>query len=120
MLGGVTMGRVIGVLAVVLVLYAVVTAPVTAAATARYGGSALASAGTTLSEFVHSLAVGNSRGAVSVTSGRGTAASTYTVRRGDTLSGIATEHDTSAAVLSARNGLADPDDIRPGEHLSLR
>jgi LysM repeat protein len=72
-----------------------------------------------LREFAHSLAVGNSRSEVSVTSGRGTAASTYTVRRGDTLSGIAAEHGTSAAALAARNGLADLDDIRSGDHLSL-
>lgn len=44
---------------------------------------------------------------------------TYTVRPGDTLSGIALQHGTSVAALAAANGLADPDRVRHGTTLTI-
>ena len=51
-----------------------------------------------------------------------TGAGTYTVVAGDTLSGIVSRQDVSdgAAGLAARNAVADPDMILPGQQLALR
>jgi resuscitation-promoting factor RpfA len=43
----------------------------------------------------------------------------YTVASGDTLSSIAAAHGGSVASIAARNGLADPDRITPGQQLVL-
>ncbi|HXH57235.1 transglycosylase SLT domain-containing protein [Iamia sp.] len=43
----------------------------------------------------------------------------YTVRPGETLSGIALQHGTSVAALAAANGLADPDRVRHGTTLTI-
>jgi LysM repeat protein len=115
------MGRVIGVLVLILVLYAIVSQPLTSAAMVRSGGSALATAGTSFAQFVTAVTSGStsSTSRAASTSVAGTGASSYTVRRGDTLSTIAHAHGTTAATLAARNGLADPNRITPGERLSL-
>jgi LysM repeat protein len=49
-------------------------------------------------------------------------AGTYTVKSGDTLSGIASAHGVSggAADIASRNGIADPDVIAVGQQLALR
>lgn len=44
---------------------------------------------------------------------------TYTVRPGETLSGIAVQRGTSVAALAAANGLADPDRVRHGTTLTI-
>lgn len=46
-------------------------------------------------------------------------ATTYTVRAGDTLSGIAAQHGTTWQALQKINGIADPDRIYPGQVLKL-
>lgn len=46
-------------------------------------------------------------------------ASRYTVKAGDTLSGIAASHHTTWPALASLNHLADPDLIRPGQVLRL-
>lgn len=46
-------------------------------------------------------------------------ASRYTVRRGDTLSGIARKHGCSAQTVARVNGLRSPYALRPGQRLSL-
>lgn len=43
----------------------------------------------------------------------------YTVRRGDTLSGIARRHGCSAQTMARVNGLRSPYALRPGQRLSL-
>lgn len=43
----------------------------------------------------------------------------YTVRRGDTLSGIARRHGCSAQTVARANGLRSPYALRPGQRLSL-
>ncbi|MGX9921797.1 LysM peptidoglycan-binding domain-containing protein [Streptomyces sp. NPDC002248] len=45
--------------------------------------------------------------------------STYRVRAGDTLSGIASKHGTTVAKLAALNGIANPNVIRVGQVLKL-
>ncbi len=53
-------------------------------------------------------------------SGPGTAAAgSYTVRRGDTVSGIAARHGTTVAGVVAANGLGSDGFIREGQRLSL-
>jgi LysM repeat protein len=47
------------------------------------------------------------------------ATTTYTVRRGDTLSGIAAEFDTTVEVLSDLNDIDDPSRLRVGQVLDL-
>lgn len=47
------------------------------------------------------------------------AARTYTVQSGDTLSGIAAKYGTSWQALAAKNGLANPNLIYPGQVLSI-
>lgn len=47
------------------------------------------------------------------------AARTYTVQSGDTLSGIAVKYGTSWQALAAKNGLANPNLIYPGQVLSI-
>nr|WP_272919810.1 LysM domain-containing protein [Streptomyces sp. SID5468] len=44
---------------------------------------------------------------------------TYTVRSGDTLSGIAQKYGTTVAKLSAANGIKDPDMIFAGQVLKI-
>ena len=46
-------------------------------------------------------------------------ATTYTVRRGDTLSGIATRFGTTWQVLAEINGIKDPGRLRVGQVLDL-
>ena len=46
-------------------------------------------------------------------------ASTYTVKKGDTLSAIAKAHNTTVAKLVSLNNLADPDDLAVGQKLKL-
>jgi LysM repeat protein len=46
-------------------------------------------------------------------------AATYTVRPGDTLSGIAEEHGTTWQVLAELNGIDDPSKLRVGAELQL-
>jgi len=48
-----------------------------------------------------------------------TIASSYTVRSGDTLSGIAAAHGTTWQALAKLNGLSDPNVIHPGDKLKL-
>ncbi|WP_182353415.1 LysM peptidoglycan-binding domain-containing protein [Flaviflexus huanghaiensis] len=48
------------------------------------------------------------------------AAGTYTVKRGDTLSGIALRNGTTVAAIVAANGLRDANVIYPGQKLTLR
>ena len=43
----------------------------------------------------------------------------YTVRKGDTLWSIAREHDTTVAMLSARNSMAENSVIRPGQKIKV-
>jgi len=45
---------------------------------------------------------------------------TYTVERGDTLSGIALAHELDLSELVARNEIADPDSLRVGQVLVIR
>jgi peptidoglycan/xylan/chitin deacetylase (PgdA/CDA1 family)/LysM repeat protein len=47
-------------------------------------------------------------------------ASTYVVRKGDTLSKIAARHAVSVSWLCQVNGIRDPDVIRPGQKLLVR
>ena len=49
----------------------------------------------------------------------GAAARTYTVQSGDTLSGIAAKYGTTWQVLAAKNGLANPNLIYPGQTLTI-
>ena len=121
-LGAVSVGRLVGLVVLILVLYAIVTAPLSSASMARSGGSALGSAGTSLAQFVSSLSLprssrGSTPSRAALTSRSATGA--YTVRAGDTLAGIAAAHATSASALAARNGLPDPNRITPGQRLSL-
>ena len=116
-------GRVVGILVLVLVLYAIITQPLNSAAMARAGGSGLAEAGTSVRQFLTSLDLNGSSGTSSgsrTTTRSGSTASSYTVRSGDTLSSIAARQGTTAGALAARNGLADADRIRPGQRLALR
>lgn len=113
------MGRFIGILVLILVLYAIVSQPLTSAATTRSIGSSLASAGTSFAQFFTALAGGStSTSRAASTSLTGTGGS-YTVRRGDTLSTIADAHGTTAGALARRNGLANPNYIVPGQRLSM-
>jgi lysozyme len=120
----VSLGRVVGILVVVLVLYAIITQPLTSAAMVRGGGNALQEAGTSLIQFVRGVAPsggssGSSTSSASVGSS-GSTAGTYTVRPGDTLSSIAARYSVSTSTLAERNDLADADRIVPGQRLSLR
>jgi LysM repeat protein len=47
------------------------------------------------------------------------ASGTYTVKSGDTLSGIASRYGTTVAKLVAANGISNPDLIHPGQVLKL-
>jgi len=47
------------------------------------------------------------------------AASTYVVRAGDTLSGIAVTHGVSASAIAHANGISNPDLIYPGDTLVI-
>ncbi|WP_326808187.1 LysM peptidoglycan-binding domain-containing protein [Streptomyces sp. NBC_01775] len=51
---------------------------------------------------------------------RGTTASTYTVKAGDTLSSIARQHDTTWQQLAQLNGLKAPYTIHPGDKLKTK
>jgi LysM repeat protein len=113
------MGRIIGVLALLLVLYAIITQPVTSAAMVRSVGSTLGAAATNTAQFVYSVTTGSSSAAAS-TSLSSTSSSTHTVRPGETLSGIAAANGTTAGSLAAQNGLSNPNHIVPGQQLSVR
>ncbi|MEU0624966.1 peptidoglycan-binding protein [Streptomyces rubiginosohelvolus] len=52
-------------------------------------------------------------------SGGGTSTGTYTVKKGDTLSGIAAAHKTTAAVLVKLNGIKDPNKLAVGQKLKV-
>jgi len=63
---------------------------------------------------------GGGAGATATGSGHATATSgTYTVRRGDTVSGIAARHGTTVAAVTAANGLGSDGFIREGQRLTL-
>lgn len=51
--------------------------------------------------------------------GSSSSTSTYTVKRGDTLSAIAKAHNTTVTKLVALNGLKDPDDLTVGQELKM-
>ena len=67
------------------------------------------------------LALVNARKPDAGRASQGVAASAerYTVRRGDTLSGIARRHGCSAQTVARANGLRSPYALRPGQRLSL-
>ena len=44
---------------------------------------------------------------------------TYTVRYGDTLSGIAKKHNTTTSAIARANGISDPRKLRPGQKLKI-
>jgi LysM repeat protein len=119
----VSVGRVVGILVVVLVLYAIVSQPLTSAAMVRGGGNALQEAGTSMIQFVRGVAPSrgsSGSGSASSSGSAGSSAGSYTVRPGDTLSSIASRYSVSTATLAARNDIADADRIVPGQRLSLR
>ena len=116
------MGRLIGVLVLILVLYAIITQPLNSAATVNDGLDGLSSAGTNITRFLSgvmgpsgTLSASTSR----ASTGSGTSTGTYRVRPGDTLSSIAAAHGTTAAALAARNGISNRDRITTGQRLSL-
>ncbi len=113
------MGRVIGVLLLLLVVYSIITQPLTSAAVTRSVGATLADAGTSVAQFVYSVTTGSSSAAVT-TSGASTSSATHTVRSGETLSEIAAANGTTAGALAAKNGLSNPNRIVPGQQLSVR
>ena len=45
---------------------------------------------------------------------------TYQVRAGDTLSGIAAQYGTSASALASANGIANPNQIRAGQTICVQ
>lgn len=53
------------------------------------------------------------------TSGAATGATTYTVRRGDTLGSIARRHGTTVEALAAANGIDNPNLVRIGQALAV-
>jgi LysM repeat protein len=110
------MGRFIGVLVLILVLYAIVTQPLTSAAMTRSVGASLASAGTSIAQFFTAVTAGSTSTTQAAST---TSTGTYTVRPGDTLGSIASAHGTTAATLAAHNGMANPNLIIPGQKVSL-
>jgi len=44
---------------------------------------------------------------------------TYTVRPGDTLSGIAKKHNTTTSSIARANGISDPRKLKPGQKLKI-
>lgn len=56
---------------------------------------------------------------LSVNGGTTTSGRTYTVRSGDTLSGIAAQYGTTYQQLAARNNIPDPNKIYPGQVLHI-
>jgi LysM repeat protein len=113
------MGRLLGALALILVLYAIVSQPLTSAAVVRSVGATLASVATSTTQFITAVTVGGSSAAASTSVSR-TSGATYTVRPGDTLSGIAAAHGTTAGALAAENGLSNPNRIVAGQQLAMR
>jgi LysM repeat protein len=119
----VSLGRVVGILVLVLVLYAIISQPLTSAAMVRGGGSALQEAGTSMIQFLRGVAPSGGSSSSSASTARESSSdgtSSYTVRSGDTLSSVAARYSVSPATLAARNDLADADLIVPGQRLSLR
>ena len=118
------MGRLVGPVALILVLYAILTQPLTSGATARSGGAALGSVGFSPGAFVSSVAAGSSGGTTSSSRVAATSSEVapgpYQVRPGDTLSTIAASHGTSASRIAARNDLSDLNHIHPGQRLTLQ
>lgn len=55
----------------------------------------------------------------SSSSGTTTSETTYTVVKGDTLSGIASKYGTTYQTLASYNGIADPDKIYPGQVIKI-
>jgi LysM repeat protein len=110
-------GRLIGLLVLLVVLYAIITQPVSSAAMVRSGLTSLSSAGTSLTHFTSSVVTGNS--SYSRSSSSSSTGGTYRVRSGDTLSSIAAAHGTSVSALAARNGIANSSHIVVGQRLSL-
>ncbi|MDT7742769.1 MAG: LysM domain [Actinomycetota bacterium] len=114
------MGRLVGVLVLILVLYAILSQPLTSAAMTRSLGATLADAGTSAIQFFTAVTTGSTTSRSRTASTATSTASSYTVRRGDTLSTIAQAHGTTAGALAARNGLANPNVITPGQRLAMR
>ena len=54
-----------------------------------------------------------------VTGSQKPAARTYTVRSGDTLSGIAAKYGTTYQAIAAKNNIANPNLIYPGQVLQI-
>ena len=50
----------------------------------------------------------------------GSGTKTYTIRPGDTLSGIAVKFGTTVSTLAALNGITDPDRIYAGTTIKIR
>lgn len=54
-----------------------------------------------------------------VINGGGSAGTVYTVKSGDTLSGIAAKYGTTAQALAQKNGIANPNLIYPGQRIRI-
>lgn len=59
------------------------------------------------------------QGVMDVINGNVSNGETYTVKAGDTLSGIAAKYGTTYQKIAAKNGLADPNKIYPGQKLKI-
>lgn len=59
------------------------------------------------------------KGVMAVINGNVANGETYTVKAGDTLSGIAAKYGTTYQKIAAKNGIADPNKIYPGQKLKI-